>query len=185
MIATQNPIEYVGTYPLPEAQLDRFMMKLSIGYPAEEEELRMAQRFLSGEAAKKVEAVLEPEDILEMLQFAPPKEAPAILPYLAFQPVIGISVVEEFEILVGSSAETVFESDIGKERLVGRLSVGTSRHFSTEDDAQAVVPEAFGELERVVGVHGTRCVSSIVDAHGEVERAQRIACDVVDLTLQE
>ena len=66
VIATQNPIEYVGTYPLPEAQLDRFMMKLSIGYPAEEEELRMAQRFLSGEAANKIEAVLEPEDILEM-----------------------------------------------------------------------------------------------------------------------
>ncbi len=66
VIATQNPIEYVGTYPLPEAQLDRFMMKLSIGYPAEEEELRMARRFLSGEASKQVEAVLEPEDILEM-----------------------------------------------------------------------------------------------------------------------
>ena len=41
VIATQNPIEYVGTYPLPEAQLDRFMMKLSIGYPAEEEELTL------------------------------------------------------------------------------------------------------------------------------------------------
>ena len=66
VIATQNPIDYVGTYPLPEAQLDRFMMKLSIGYPAEEEELRMAARFLSGQASKKIEAVLEPEDILSM-----------------------------------------------------------------------------------------------------------------------
>ena len=38
MIATQNPIEYEGTFPLPEAQLDRFMLKLSIGYPSLDEE---------------------------------------------------------------------------------------------------------------------------------------------------
>jgi MoxR-like ATPase len=44
VIATQNPIEYEGTFPLPEAQLDRFLMKLSIGYPAPEEELELVLR---------------------------------------------------------------------------------------------------------------------------------------------
>jgi MoxR-like ATPases len=44
VIATQNPIEYEGTYPLPEAQLDRFMIKLSLGYPDEEEELELLRR---------------------------------------------------------------------------------------------------------------------------------------------
>ncbi len=44
VIATQNPIEYEGTFPLPEAQLDRFIMKLSIGYPSEEEEQEMLKR---------------------------------------------------------------------------------------------------------------------------------------------
>ena len=43
MIATQNPVDQHGTYPLPEAQLDRFAMKLSIGYPAQSDELRMLQ----------------------------------------------------------------------------------------------------------------------------------------------
>ncbi|MCR5330725.1 MAG: MoxR family ATPase [Lachnospiraceae bacterium] len=42
VIATQNPVEFAGTYPLPEAQLDRFMMKISLGYPSREDELRLA-----------------------------------------------------------------------------------------------------------------------------------------------
>ena len=46
VIATQNPIEYLGTFPLPEAQLDRFMMRLRVGYPSPEAELTMARNFL-------------------------------------------------------------------------------------------------------------------------------------------
>jgi len=45
VIATQNPIEYQGTFPLPEAQMDRFTLSLSLGYPTEAEELQMLQRF--------------------------------------------------------------------------------------------------------------------------------------------
>ena len=48
VIATQNPIEYLGTYPLPEAQLDRFMMRLSIGYPSPDAEMTMARNYLDG-----------------------------------------------------------------------------------------------------------------------------------------
>ena len=49
VIATQNPVEFLGTYPLPEAQMDRFMMRLSIGYPEREQEIRMAQAHLKGD----------------------------------------------------------------------------------------------------------------------------------------
>lgn len=49
VLATQNPIEYEGTYPLPEAQLDRFMMKILVTYPTAEEELGVLQRFAQGE----------------------------------------------------------------------------------------------------------------------------------------
>jgi len=48
VLATQNPVEYLGTYPLPEAQLDRFFMKISLGYPTAEEESRMMERFREG-----------------------------------------------------------------------------------------------------------------------------------------
>ena len=70
VIATENPIEYVGTYPLPEAQLDRFMMKLSIGYPSKEDELRMATRFLTGEAASEIRPVMTTEDVLRIREDA-------------------------------------------------------------------------------------------------------------------
>ena len=66
VIATQNPIEFIGTYSLPEAQLDRFMMRLSIGYPEREQEIRMAALFLSGRTPDKVEPVCKTEDILKI-----------------------------------------------------------------------------------------------------------------------
>lgn len=66
VIATQNPVEYLGTYPLPEAQMDRFMMRLSIGYPDREQEVKMASLFLKGETPDKAEQVCSPEDILDM-----------------------------------------------------------------------------------------------------------------------
>ncbi len=66
VIATQNPIEFIGTYPLPEAQLDRFMMRLAVGYPAKEQEFVMARNFLSGAAAEDEPAVCTADDILRM-----------------------------------------------------------------------------------------------------------------------
>lgn len=66
VIATQNPVEFLGTYQLPEASLDRFMMKLSIGYPDDEQELRMAQNFIAGKGQMCVETVCSTEDIMKM-----------------------------------------------------------------------------------------------------------------------
>src|SRR5271168_2088776 len=48
VLATQNPIEFEGTYPLPEAQLDRFLLKIRIGYPSEKEEIEILSRFEQG-----------------------------------------------------------------------------------------------------------------------------------------
>ena len=66
VIATQNPVEYVGTYPLPEAQLDRFMMRLSVGYPDREQEIRMVQQHLQGIVPERAEKVCQAEDILQI-----------------------------------------------------------------------------------------------------------------------
>jgi len=66
VIATQNPVDYLGTYNLPEAQLDRFMMKLSIGYPQVGEEKMMADRFLKGLLQPKLEPVVDTEVVLQM-----------------------------------------------------------------------------------------------------------------------
>ena len=66
VIATQNPIEFIGTYSLPEAQMDRFMMRLSVGYPERDQEIRMAAQFLSGQTPDKVEPVCKTEDVLKI-----------------------------------------------------------------------------------------------------------------------
>lgn len=66
VIATQNPVEYLGTYPLPEAQMDRFMMKLTIGYPDREQEIKMASQFLDGATADKIQPVCNTERIEEI-----------------------------------------------------------------------------------------------------------------------
>ncbi|MDF2485325.1 MAG: MoxR family ATPase [Herbinix sp.] len=66
VIATQNPIDYLGTYNLPEAQLDRFMMKISIGYPQAGDEKVMADRFLSHQLVQKLEPVIDGETVLLM-----------------------------------------------------------------------------------------------------------------------
>jgi len=62
ILATQNPIEQEGTYPLPEAQVDRFMLKLVIGYPNKEEELKI-MRLNAGEKLPQPDPVITPEDI--------------------------------------------------------------------------------------------------------------------------
>lgn len=66
VIATQNPVEYMGTYPLPEAQMDRFMMKISLGYPAKEQEMLMASLFLQGKTPDTIERICSAEDIIEL-----------------------------------------------------------------------------------------------------------------------
>jgi MoxR-like ATPase len=64
VIATQNPVEYLGTYPLPEAQMDRFLMRLTIGYPAQQDEIRMTRQFLEGLTPGQIQPVCQAEDML-------------------------------------------------------------------------------------------------------------------------
>ncbi|GEL08652.1 AAA family ATPase [Salisediminibacterium halotolerans] len=66
VMATQNPIEYSGTYPLPEAQLDRFLFKFRIGYPTKSEELDMLGRVEKHHPIENIQPVLSLEDILAM-----------------------------------------------------------------------------------------------------------------------
>jgi MoxR-like ATPase len=68
VLATQNPIEQEGTYPLPEAQVDRFMLKLKISYPSKDEELRILERMAAVEPDLDVTPVLGPDDLLQLRQ---------------------------------------------------------------------------------------------------------------------
>lgn len=68
VIATQNPVEYQGTFPLPEAQMDRFALSFSLGYPTESEELQMLQRLSEGSNLDAIVPCLSLKDMLSLRQ---------------------------------------------------------------------------------------------------------------------
>lgn len=70
VIATQNPIETAGTFPLPEAQLDRFMLKISVGYPNSEDEMRIINTYINDSPDKKLGAVCSAEELCNVSQKA-------------------------------------------------------------------------------------------------------------------
>ncbi|HEX5926890.1 MAG TPA: AAA family ATPase, partial [Baekduia sp.] len=70
VFATQNPVEYEGTYPLPEAQVDRFMARLSLGYPTPAAEVDMLRAHEAGDRVEKMEPVATAADVLEAIDIA-------------------------------------------------------------------------------------------------------------------
>ncbi len=80
VMATQNPIELEGTFPLPEAQLDRFLMQVSLGYPSQEEDRLIMRRFREADPLEELSPVAESDELVEMqrlvrkVHVAPPVE---------------------------------------------------------------------------------------------------------------
>jgi MoxR-like ATPase len=70
VLATQNPIEYEGTYTLPEAQLDRFLLRIEIGYPGEDDEIRIMRRHDSFEVLERLRPVLSAQDVIALQELA-------------------------------------------------------------------------------------------------------------------
>ena len=113
VMATQNPIEQEGTYPLPEAQVDRFLMKVVIGYPSKEEEKIIIRRNISNEQAR-LDAHLNPEEIIE-----------------AQKVVEQIYVDEKIErYIVDIVFATRFPVDYGMDDLAGIIAFGASPRAS-------------------------------------------------------
>ena len=67
-MATENPVEQEGTYPLPEAQVDRFMLKICVGYPSREEERLILDRMAHAEPSSSIQPIITPEQILRARQ---------------------------------------------------------------------------------------------------------------------
>jgi MoxR-like ATPase len=83
VIATQNPVEYLGTYPLPESQLDRFLLRISLGYPGREEELELLRSGGVEDELEAVRPVLEGPELVELqARVRLVKVAPPLLAYL-------------------------------------------------------------------------------------------------------
>ncbi len=133
VMATQNPIEHEGTYPLPEAQLDRFMMRLVMGYPSREKELEMLEAHGRTSSYSDLEAVVSADDVKRMIDIArrvfvsePVKE------YL-------VDTVEatrtDPDLLLGASPRaTLFLQRAARTR-----AAVDGRHYVTPDDVKAML----------------------------------------------
>lgn len=133
VIATQNPAEYVGTYPLPEAQIDRFMMCLSIGYPEKEQELQIARQLLNQETISRAEPVCTCEEILSMIEEA--SKIKVSEPVLSYIVDIIRATREEEKYVVGASPRAMLalvRASQAKAYLCGR-------DYVKPDDVKAVV----------------------------------------------
>ena len=168
VFATQNPVEYEGTYPLPEAQLDRFLLKVVVDYPAEEAEQEMLRAYNRGfMAANLASAGIEPvasvEDLLRARSFLPHVTVePRIINYITT--IVRTTRTHRQLTLGASPRATVALLQASK-----TLALIRGRAFMTPDDVKAVVlpvlrhrvllrPEA--EIE---GVGPDRILTALVD----------------------
>lgn len=138
VIATQNPIEFIGTYPLPEAQMDRFMMRLSIGYPDREQEIRMAAQFIQGKTPDQVEAVCQAQDIIAMQ-----KDVSAVTvkePVLGYIEDIVCLTRQEERFVIGASPRAV----LALVRASQARAFLKGRDYVKPDDVKAVAIQVLG-----------------------------------------
>jgi MoxR-like ATPase len=132
VVATQNPIEYLGTYPLPESQMDRFFLRLSLGYPEAEEEKKLLRRGGTESALQAIPAVLTPEQVLALQEAVERvKVSDALLDYL--HAIVGATRrTGELRLPVSTrGAQAFFRATQAHALLAGR-------DYATPDDAQAV-----------------------------------------------
>ena len=133
VLATQNPIEFAGTFPLPEAQLDRFLIRLRIGYPSHQEELSILQRHLDPPRWQDLEPVLSPSELLELQeQSAQVKVAGPVIEYIAR---IAEKTRSHESIALGISPR----GSIALMRAARAKAVLAGRDFVLPDDVQQLV----------------------------------------------
>ncbi len=133
VIATQNPSDFLGTYNLPEAQLDRFIMRISIGYPSIDDEKKMAENFLAGIARESISAVVTKEEVIEMqAETAAVKIVPDVAAYIVS---IVAATRENDKFALGASPRAT----LALIRASQATAYIAGRDYVTPDDVQKVV----------------------------------------------
>ena len=132
VVATQNPVEYLGTYPLPESQMDRFFLRLSLGYPSEEEEKMLLRRGGAEKALAAAPAVLGPREVLDLqVEAENVKVSDRLLDYLHAL-VRETRKTSELRLPVSTrGAQALY-------RATQSFALLHGRDYATPDDAQAV-----------------------------------------------
>jgi len=165
VVATQNPIEQEGTYPLPEAQLDRFLLKVFMRYPTQEDEVRMVEQISTGRTASdfdlsKVRVVATPADILAMqIGTSQIRVDAAVLDY-------AVRIARATREAHGIAAGAGPRGSLALVRAARAQAVLDGRDFVTPDDVRAIAKPALRHrlaLAPEMQIEGRR-VDDVLDA---------------------
>ncbi|MBX6763796.1 MAG: AAA family ATPase [Rubrobacteraceae bacterium] len=157
VLATQNPIEHEGTYPLPHAELDRFMVKMELGYPDEEAERRMLR--LSGDPVMEVEAVVGPEEVLQMRRMV--------------EAVHASEAVLRYVVSVTSATREHEAAYLGASPRASRMLLAAARARAACLGRSYCIPDDVKEMAQSVLGHRIIPASSRMNGHGGPESVTR------------
>ncbi|MEG4090832.1 MoxR family ATPase [Microcoleus sp. Pol12B4] len=154
VIATQNPIEYQGTFPLPEAQMDRFTLSLTLGYPAALEELQMLERLSDSFAVEDLQPCISLEEVQELRRLcAGVKVEGSLKQYIVD---LVRATREDEEITLGVSPRGA----VALHRALQALAFMEGRDYGTPDDVKYLAPHVLSH--RLIPAGGKRA-KAIVD----------------------
>ncbi len=153
VIATQNPVEYQGTFPLPEAQMDRFALALSLGYPTEAEELQMLQRWQSNLSLDDLQPCLSIDDIQELCQLCSQVKLETSLQQYILNLVRATR--EDEDVILGVSPRGA----IALQRASQALAFLDGRDYAIPDDVKFLAP--FVLSHRMISVGGRKAKATI------------------------
>jgi MoxR-like ATPase len=154
VIATQNPIEYQGTFPLPEAQMDRFTLSLTLGYPAASEELQMLERLSDTFAVEDLQPCISLEEVQELRRLCAVVQVEGSLKQYIVDLVR--STRQDEEITLGVSPRGA----VALHRASQALAFISGRDFATPDDVKDLAPHVLSH--RLIPAGG-RKAKTIVD----------------------
>lgn len=130
VLATQNPVETAGTYPLPEAQLDRFFMRISMGYPTHQEEMNILAGHRPRRGAPKLQAVASAQDVLDMQRVLEGILcAPAVMDYI-------VSITEATRSLADVALGVSPRGSIALMQAAKGMAMLSGRSYVLPDDVQ-------------------------------------------------
>jgi MoxR-like ATPase len=148
VIATQNPIEYQGTFPLPEAQMDRFTVSLTLGYPTEAEELQMLQRLQDGVSVADLQPCITPSEVQELRQLC----AQVVVEKSLQQYILNLvrATRQDEEINLGVSPR----GTVALQRATQALAFLIGRDYAIPDDVKYLAPHVLSH--RLIPVGGRK-----------------------------
>jgi MoxR-like ATPase len=143
VLATQNPIEHEGTYPLPEAQVDRFMLKVLLDYPSKADELAILERMGSVEAATAIDPVLEPADLDELRRAADAVYVDAKVKQYLVDVVRATRKPSEYGLDIGGLIQLGASprATLSLHRAAKAHALLAGREYVTPDDIKSIAPD--------------------------------------------